>query len=89
LREDGKKCTKQGDVKLTKDEVVAIVKVLLPTLDPGKKPKDYEKKGPCMQWLMNLPGEKKWDAEMEAWNGEILSKEKAEPHMFENGFMGK
>lgn len=66
---DGKQLTKEGNVQISEDKVVASTTVLVLRLDPGKKPGEYVNKKQCMQWLMDLHGEKFWDSKMEAWEG--------------------
>ena len=57
---------KNNKFNLLKIKAVSIVKVLLPRIDPTKKPADYVNKGPCVDWLMSLDGETTWETELEA-----------------------
>ena len=57
---------KNNKLNLLKIEVVSIVKVLLPRIDPTKKLADYVNKEPCVDWLMSLDGETTWETELEA-----------------------
>jgi hypothetical protein len=47
-RRRGKRLDGQGKVQLSKDEALAIVKVLLPRLNPKKKLSDYARNGSCV-----------------------------------------
>ena len=55
-----------GNPKLDKEASVAIVKVLLPRIDPGEKGKDYKTMVACEKWLGDLSGGTTWVDEMKS-----------------------
>ena len=50
----------KGNTKLGKEASVAIVKVLLPGIDPGAKGKDYKTMVACEKCLGDLAGVTTW-----------------------------
>ena len=62
--------TNTGNPKLGKEASVAIVKVLIPGIDPGEKVKDYNTTVACDKWLGDLAGGTKWVDEMKIYKGD-------------------
>ena len=58
---------------MNETDLVSIVKVLGPRLEPTFKIRGYANKGPCFNWLANIACGTTWDTSMEA-----LSKEETE-----------
>ena len=53
-REKDKPVTRQNKPKLSKAAAVAIVKILLPRIDPNEDLAGYKNMGACVDWLANL-----------------------------------
>lgn len=64
---DGEKVDADGKPKLGKDAAIAIVKVLLPRINPNLKMKDYGTMKKCNDWLASLAD---WKAEMQKFEEE-------------------
>ena len=64
---DGENVDADGKPKLGKDAAVAIVKVLLPRVNPNLKMKDYGTMKNCNEWLASLTD---WKAEMKKFEEE-------------------
>ena len=63
--------TNTGNPKLGKKASVAIVKVLLPGIDPGSKDKDYKTMVACKKWLGDLAGGTTWVDDMKSYEAKI------------------
>ena len=63
--------TNTGNPKLGKEAAVAIVKVLLPGIDPGAKGKDYKTMVACEKWLGDLAGGTTWVDEMKSYEAKM------------------
>ena len=50
---------------------MAIVKVLLPGIDPGAKGKDYKTMVACEKWLGDLAGGTTWVDEMKSYEAKM------------------
>ena len=60
-----------GYPKLGKVASVAIVKVLLPVIDPNEKAKDYNTMKACEKWLGSLAGGTTWVDEMKSYEAKV------------------
>ena len=60
-----------GYPKLGKVASVAIVKVLLPVIDPNEKNKDYNTMKACEKRLGSLAGGTAWVNEMKSYEAEV------------------
>ena len=47
---------KDSNPLLSKQDAIAIVRVLLPRIAPNEKMKDYDGMGKCVRWLGGLSG---------------------------------
>ena len=65
---------KNGKIKLSQKGAKAIVKALMPRVDPTKKVKEYTAMYKCVEWLMSLED---WEAEMNAMSADLLEQEKS------------
>ena len=65
---------KNGKIKLSQKGAKAIVKALMPRVDPTKKVKDYTAMYKCVDWLMSLED---WEREMEAMSASLVEDEMA------------
>ena len=63
--------TNTGNLKMGKEAAVAIVKVLLPGIDPGAKVKDYKKMVASEKWLGDLAGGMTWVDEMKSYEAKM------------------
>ena len=52
----------------------AIVKALMPRVDPTKKVSDYNAKYKCVDWLKSLED---WEAEMEKMSADYVKEKRA------------
>ena len=55
----------------SKVPLVAIVKVLLPVIDPNEKAKDYNTMKACEKWLGSLTGGTTWVNEMKSYEAKV------------------
>ena len=72
----GKPVDKNKKIKLGQVAAKAIVKALMPRVDPSKNVKDYNAMYKCIDWLESLPD---WEAEMKKLT-EDSKKERMEVH---------
>ena len=72
------KLNRQDKLQLSKDNVVAIVKMLLSRLDLTKKLSDYVRKGLCVDWLTTVVSGTTWADEIDAFSKEVLAKATSE-----------
>ena len=63
--------TRIGYPKLSKEASVAIVKVLLPGINPWAKSNDYKTMGACVKWLQELAGGTTWRDEMKSYDANM------------------
>lgn len=61
-----KPVTRQYKPKLSKMVAVAIVKILLPMINPIENLAGYKIMGTCVNWLANVAGGTHWEIELEA-----------------------
>ena len=64
-----------GFPKLGKDASTAIVKVLLPRIDPTGKMKDYNSMVKCVKWLGELARGTSWVEEMKQFEKESAAQQ--------------
>ena len=63
--------TSTGNLKLGKGDSVAILKVLLPGIDPGVKGKYYKTMLACEKWLCDLDGGTTWVDDMKSYEAKM------------------
>ena len=82
-REKGKPVTRQNKPKLSKAAAVAIVKILLPRIDPNEDLAGYKNMGTCVDWLVNLARGTDWETELGAVRSEYCKAcKEAQPRLF-------
>ena len=68
--------------KLGKQASVAILKVLLPGIDPGAKGMDYKIMGACVKWLGGLAGGTTWIDEMKSYEAKMQETDSVTTRLF-------
>ena len=75
--------SKKPEPKLSKAAAVAIVKIILPRIDPNEDLAGYKNMGTCVDWLANLARGTDWETELDAVRSEYCNAcKEAQPRLF-------